>query len=542
MSWDQWLAVLLALALLAVWVVMPVYSDEVATKFSTSNFFNQYGRYVGLFPQCQNSAQGFIPWIFYPSSIVMSMVYGFVDVLALKLLGIVFGASFLAMLAVLMRSRANSNWINAYFALVPFVFLGVVPLTLFMSRPEQLLVLSMLISTWLILRDGVDDGGVKKLLSIASLFFLITLAFYVHPKSIFYVPFFISVAFFSIKNCGRLAAMTLVIGVVLATFSAFDFNGKLMACADAPFIRKIFLNNTLLPEQFLSNPWGFMEAALNNLREFDSRLIHHGLFFEVHQSGWLPPLNLDSAFIFLLNDLISFFLIVFLLISNTVPLVLFVYKSLKSRVDPALWLAVSLCVGGWLNASIFNVQNFYSLAQYFPISLLIVALIYSDALRFNVTPVFRVLIFKPQLALALVSVLVFIALYAQSAYHFDRYSKSSIPGQELSIPVIRSKDHFNSIADLAETCDLRVGSPQPMVVDHMSYYVFKNSSYPIHVLYVSEFGYGGDMQGNQLIDFLKDRKVAGAVARCSWIPSVLKPWQKSNEKGYCCVNLDVVNK
>lgn len=538
---DQWFALILFLLLLTVWLVLPVYSDEVVTKFNTSNFFSQNGKYIGLFPQCYSSTPQQIPWIFHPSSILMSFAYGFLDVLGLKIIGILIACACLTMIAMLLKNRSGSRWIDGYFLLVPYLFLGVVPLTLLMSRPEQVLVLSMLVSAWIVLRKTENEALIYTCLKLLTLVIFITLAIYIHPKAIFYSPFFLLAAYISVKNIGRLHAVGMVILVSYVIYSAINFNSMLLTCADAPFVRKVFLNNTLLPEQLRSNPAEFIRAAINNLLTFGPRLVNHGLFLKAHQSGWLPPLLVSNNFVYVLNILISYVLLAFLFIANTFPFILFFKKVFRDSVGTALIFAVAIALGNWLNAAIFNHQNFYSLAQYIPLSLMILVLIFSSSWLPNKSKWYSALILKPQLILAIVSVLTFLVLYSKTAYTFERYSTVDISGQPLSIPAVRTSNHFRSISDLSQSCKLNVDSNRPVVLDHMSYYVFKKTAYPIHVLYVSELGYGGDLQGNKLIDFLKERHVTGVAARCSWIPAVLKPWEKKNGDGYCCVNLDEVD-
>lgn len=539
---DQWFALILFLLLLSVWLVLPVYSDEVVTKFNTSNLFNHYGNYIGLFPQCQSSTPEQIPWIFYPASFLMSFTYGFLDVLGLKILGILIASACLLMLALLLKSRLGSRWLNGYFVLVPFLFLGVVPLSLLMSRPEQILVLTMLMAAWLVLRDSKHDEPLHAGLKLLGFMIFSLLAIYIHPKAVFYLPFFGLAAYLSARSYGRLPAIGMVGFVLFAAYTAIDFNSKLLSCTDAPFVRKVFLGNTLLPEQALANPGDFFQAVVNNLLAFGPRLINHSLFLDAHQSGWLPPLVNNNLFVTNLNKLISYTLFGFIIIANTLPIILFVKKLFQGSVHSALLLAVAIALGNWLNAAIFNHQNFYSLAQYIPISLIILAMLFSDAWFSVKSSPYSLLIEKPQLILATVSVVTLLVLYSQVAYRFERYSTADIPGQPLSIPSIGTSIHFRSIKDLSsQSCKLDVDSNRPMVLDHLSYYVYRKTTYPIHVLYVSELGYGGDLQGNKLIDFLKEKHVAGVAVRCSWIPAVLKPWEKKNNDGYCCVNLDDVD-
>ncbi len=74
-----------------------------------------------------------------------------------------------------------------------------------------------------------------------------------------------------------------------------------------------------------------------------------------------------------------------------------------------------------------------------------------------------------------------------------------------------------------------------VVVDHMTYFAYLKDRSPIHVLYISEFGYDGDLLNGKLLPFLKERNSPGLITRCEREPNEFRDAQRHNDRGYCCV-------
>jgi hypothetical protein len=70
----------------------------------------------------------------------------------------------------------------------------------------------------------------------------------------------------------------------------------------------------------------------------------------------------------------------------------------------------------------------------------------------------------------------------------------------------------------------------------MSYFSYLRDKQPIHVLYVSEVGYGGDLKNGKLLPFLKGLNSPGLITRCEWVPYPFREAQEKDDRGYCCVN------
>lgn len=70
----------------------------------------------------------------------------------------------------------------------------------------------------------------------------------------------------------------------------------------------------------------------------------------------------------------------------------------------------------------------------------------------------------------------------------------------------------------------------------MTYFAYLQDSKPVHVLYVSELGYGADLLNGKLLPFLKARNSPGLITRCEWVPNELRDGQQRNDQGYCCVD------
>ena len=75
---------------------LPVYSDEVVTKWTVARFFEEPGFSVSLFPQCSKMLGRAIPFIFYPATLIYSSIYKNLALLGLRISGLVFAFLWLA--------------------------------------------------------------------------------------------------------------------------------------------------------------------------------------------------------------------------------------------------------------------------------------------------------------------------------------------------------------------------------------------------------------------------------------------------------------
>lgn len=203
-------------------------------------------------------------------------------------------------------------------------------------------------------------------------------------------------------------------------------------------------------------------------------------------------------------------------------------------------LASLLAAANLGNAFFYETWNFYGAIQVIGVSLLIVALLALPGQRIvaiaRSRPRASVAALAALMATAFASTLVTVSAHLPALVRNASSPVASIAEQPLSIPSLAALVHLASIEKLAERCGLDQEGASRIVVDHMSYYALRDIRRPIHVLYVSDLGFGGGKAEGWLDPFLRGLGSPGVLARCDWMPP-LDAAVVHGERGYCCARL-----
>lgn len=521
-------------------VLLPVYSDEVVTKFNTARFFLENGRMVSLYPQCSTTVGHGVAWVFFPAAILISSIYGHLEPLGIRISGVVLALTWFALLAYWSYKQAEDAWVIRFTLLAAFGSLGVVPYLWVLSRPEQFMLLPVLITCVMALHVSSGISRSTQWIIAGILGLLLSVFFYAHPKSLFFTPFFFGAVWIATRGFQVPIRAGLLLYTLALSVQVLRDASALGDCHDAPSIQALLAANTLLPSALVPDPVAFFRAVWQNISLFSERMLVHVVFNATFQSGWLPPLSENPPLLAWLNPLIHFTLLILVVGSHLLAVGLALGSLLVRRMSAPLLLALLLSVGNLINIALYNLQNFYAGIQYVPLSIVIVSLLYQrlQPVRLSMparAAGFAILSFA--VSLSLTSLLTLFYLVTPNLFRNANFEGASLLGQPLSIPALEARAHLDSIRKLGETCDIPVDSAMHVVVDHMTYFAYLKDREPIHVLYVSEFGYGGDLINGKLLPFLKEVNSPGLITRCEWVPHELRDVQRQNERGYCCVDL-----
>ncbi|APC15676.1 hypothetical protein BLL42_08005 [Pseudomonas frederiksbergensis] len=523
-------------------VFLPVYSDEIMTKFNNARFFLESGQMLSFFPQCTTTVGHGVAWVFYPAAILISSVYAYLEPLGLRVSGVVLALAWFGLLAYWCHRQAAGEGAKRFTFLVAFASLGVMPYLWVLSRPEQFMLLPVLIFCMLAVLTPAQGSGGRQLAVMGGLGLLLSVFFYAHPKSLFFTPFLLATVWIATRGFNLLIRAGLVLYVLALSVQVLRDASLLGGCQDAPAIQALLAANSLMPGMLLSDPVAFFGAVWQNISLFPQRMLVHLTFSPTFQSGWLPPLTEKPDLLLWLNPLIYNTLLVLVVGSHLLALGMAVISLARRRMSAALLLASLLAAGDLINVALYNLQNFYAGIQYVPLSIVIVALLFQCLPV--VRPWFAVRV-AGHLTLAFVAGLSLISLFTlfylvtPNLLRNAEYANASIPGQPLSVPVLGAKAHLDSIRELGESCHIPADHAEHVVVDHMTYFAYLKDRSPVHVLYVSEFGYGGDLLNGKLLPFLKERNSPGLITRCEWVPNEFRDVQRQNDRGYCCVDFGV---
>lgn len=532
------LVLLVAPLLTGIW--LPLYSDEVVTKFSVARFFLEHGTMVSFFPQCASSLGQTVSWLFYPAAVVISWVYGGLGPLGLRLASVLSALVWFGLLACWCHRQDKTGWLRHFSFLAGCSLLGVMPYLWVLSRPEQFMLLPLLVVGML----ATSQSTVKRSLAehagrVGGVIVLASVFFYAHPKSVFFSPFFVIAAWAISRPLHWLIRVGLVAYVVALAFQVLKDASQLGACTEAPAVQALLSANSLMPGMILKDPMGFAMSALHNLISFPGRLMQHLVFSPDYQSGWLPPMSADLPGLKWLNSLIWTVTLAFVLGSHVLAIVLAVRGIVKRSLCVPVMLALLLASADVLNVMLYNIQNFYAGIQYIPVSLLISVLLLKPLAPLANERFSKWLGYVPAFVCGLAALSVAVLLYTMLPALQRNASNpvATIPGQPLSVPVFGVSAQLESIRDLAQSCHIPLQGSKNVVVDHMTYFALAADRNPIHVLYISELGYGGDLLGGKLVPFLKSLDSPGVISRCEWMPAELRGSMKRNDLGYCCSSL-----
>lgn len=527
-------------------IVLPIYSDEVVTKFNVARFFLESGGMVTFYPQCTSTVGHAVAWVFYPAAILISSVYAHLGPFGIRLTGIAFALIWFGLLAYWCRKQEQEGWLGRFTALTAFASLGVLPFLWVMSRSEQFMFLPVLLACLL----ALDSRSVRSTYSQSAialgLGLLLSAFFYSHPKSVFFAPFFIAAVWYAARGPKMWIRIALILYVAALSSQALRDANLLAACHDAPAVQALLEANTLLPRTLINEPSAFIASIAKNVISFPERMLRHLTYSPEFQSGWLPPLTESPDMLRWLNPLIYVTLFIGVVGSHFLAFAVAAFGLVCRRLSVPALLASLLAAGDLANLALYKIQNFYAGIQYVPLSIVVLALLFQlrepgqqwgPFVRAAAKPVLAFLV-----GLALLSQYALHSLVTPNLLRNADYADASLPGQPLSVPVLGAEGHLESILELGGLCHIPRYRANSVVVDHMTYFAYLENKSPIHVLYVSEFGYGADLLRGRLVPFLKKLNSPGLIARCEWVPTELRAYQRSNERGYCCVNLRDVDR
>jgi hypothetical protein len=520
-------------------VFLPIYSDEVMAKWSLGRFFLDEQMLLSFFPQCSATMGRSISLIFYPAGALLAFLFSGLDLLGSRVSGIALGCLWFGVVGYwcYRQTLHIHGTINRLACLIAISSLGVAPYLWVLSRPEQVLTLcAVLLCLFASFNNRTSLIG--KVLSATGLAITLSCFFLSHPKSIFFLPFVLVVTGYATQKYGRYVQVLFLLFVVLLSYQVFRDASGLATCNDAPYVQKVLAMNTLLPSMLITDPWGFTSAALHNLYMFPARFLQHLSFNQSFQSGWLPPLGVsNNALLIVLNALVIVISGAVVIGTHIGVLAFFAARVFKGSVPPWLVISASLAGADVLNVIFYNLQNFYAGTQFFPLTIILLVLMHSPIAELASKTKFSTVLRTVLFGCATASMITLLCIVTPSLVKNSSWANADIPDQPLSVPTMNASTHLEAIRALGEKCDIPESGSKNLVLDHMTYFAYSKNENPIHVLYVSEQGYGNDLLGGKLLPFLKAIKSPGVIARCEWIPSELRPLEQKGEMGYCCVSL-----
>ncbi len=179
------------LGIVGVGIFVPLYGDETAGKLMRGMFIADGWRFNTLVPQCGPDFLRKVPGLLLPGALAYDFAYSHATPLGIRIGGMIVDICAIGLFGVAVKSFAHAKQIRLPWiaAVICFIGLGVLPLTLVMARGEQVLLLLVLIFTCAppLISRYVQPHQSGRILACAIAFCVLQNIFlYTHPKALFF--------------------------------------------------------------------------------------------------------------------------------------------------------------------------------------------------------------------------------------------------------------------------------------------------------------------------------------------------------------------
>ena len=537
----SWIIIVVFLVVLGLGVFVPIYADEVSTKMTQATVFAEGGRLLTLIPQCVPKLTLELPLSWYPAAVLYQMIYYGQGPLAIRLTALVTAFSWLALLALGVKwvVPLRKYRIRLLAAMAAVVGLGVVPFTLVLARSEQWL---LLLLTGFVVFPLIAERVFRRdsRLGLPACFFVFCIAtslfFYTHPKAVFFLPIVFVSAYFGFRSRNNiLLALSLLFSIFCAIQTIY-FAKELFRCENAPILAAAFASQSTNLGMFTESPVGVIYELFNNLILAPPKIIRHLIFQKDYQSFWLPSVG-DSEFfgplVILVNAGIAVGLSVIYVMALVIPPAALFVAVARRRIEYRHYLVAALWVALVGHMAIYKVWNFYSGGLVIGQMVLLLAL---GAVEFCWHRWRLNWLLVALFSLFLSSAGVLVSTVVPRLLKATHSGGDGLPGQPLSVPIFDYQVHRDRVRLLANTCSIQGDGSRRLVVDYLTYFAFKDLREPMHLVYLSEGGFGSDLKGEAILSFLSKMESVGVIAQCTFLPTALKKDAK-HDGNLCCVDL-----
>lgn len=525
----RWVALGLAAAILLAGVAVPVYMDEIGWRFHSRAWFD--GHDSGMSVTCGAHGRAVPPLFMWPVRAFSAMAaLAWQHPLSIRLAGLACLAAWLAILWRLVAlASGDRRELAAPLRLLGFGLLamGVLPLALAISRPEQPLLLSISLALLIALGARRGERRGRGLARLAAIVLLGAIAVSYHPKGAVYSPLFLLALAF--RGDRRLLPFRLAAGAVLAIVMllGYRFWSHRLSCPGDPVITEAMTRTSALADLLGGAPLiDALPALLRNLNPFV--YIIRILPAPAHTSGWLPSGAIASA-------------------ASPWSLIVFVAWSAALLAAPLLllWLAISR---RWSALGDLRVQ----------FSALIVALALGWGAMQNDKSSYEAALVLPLIAIALILLLplvdgppgrrlwlVCVGSAALGAINLAALAVTYVPlmvrhsavpghppGQSMSTGLFAYGPQLRQIDLAARQCGIpRDGSARGVLVDEATYFAFADTRELRFYLGLFDIWRG---TLNDPLGYLASIGSSGLIVECSSLPTQLRPRARAVGR-MCCM-------
>lgn len=506
-------------------LAFPIYSDELEWKSINSRMIIDSGKLVYLFLPCSRGFLLDVPISWYPARLMDAALYA--DMTNPQIL------RYWAML-IFWAIVFYSAWFarRSAFPATPFLkILGVVcaplsiavlPFQLVMNRPEQGLVVAILLGcTTPVLLSGRQVNTLQAWCLAAFYLLLSWIVVATHIKGLFFLPALVAAGFLAIKKW--LPSITLSVAATFGALETLNLWSKRTDCPESPFLVEVFRSLSIRPDD-LANGIGQLFSRIGSNYVDATRYWKQVSFQQEYESDWLPSATSPPTTLELLSNAALPAVIFLGFAICAVGVAVEFKRAAKTGVLPRTGASIGLLliIGIFGVVSFQHAKNFYEAGLLFPM-LGLAVLLFLPSIMSQQSNSFR------SSAGVLIRGLVLCAAMSQFTLIW-RFQGSATSWWN---NIASHASEQRSLRNVIERCGIANNSTTSrLVLDDFSYTLLWRTREPVFERYLLGW-YGTGIDQTKVI---RDRKVSGIVGSCKMIPSNYDE-NVISTNDYCCVNL-----
>jgi hypothetical protein len=515
---------------------VPIYTDEVGWRFQERAGFDGVDKMFN--DMCGPNSLAAPPFFMWPVRYYSAFFNGaFADPLYVRLSGVGYALLWTLLVLWLIRRISAERTERATLAATGFglMGLGVLPLELVWSRPEQPILLATTAALIIACGDGLfcdEPTPVARAWGRSlGILVLALIAISYHFKAVALIPVFLAcIALASRGRVALLPRLATAVATIAAALVATRYWHDRVACPGDPIIAAQYAENNLTAQ--LVNGQSLLEvlsAALKNVTLLG--YVNLSVPSPNPMSSWLPPHQLTKAAAWTWFRVMSFaWQVAFL--AGLVCLAFAIVQRLRSRsFDRRIALAIALMGSAmvWGASQLF--RNDYEASFVLPIMMLaiLLALASPSGSRHRMGGA----MLGAMLGLLAIGSQALVAkTFAPSLANANR-QEGYIREQPFSVATFGFDRLKPDIVAVAASCGISGKQRhRALLVDDLTYFAFVRSAYlPQHRLGVFSV-WNGTI--SDPISYLRSRGSAGGVVGCQLLPDDLRRHAKVRGK-FCCL-------
>lgn len=400
--------------------------------------------------------------------------------------------------------------------------LAVLPFQLVMNRPEQGLVVAILLGcTTPVLLEGRRVNTVQAW-GLAAFYVLLSWSVAAtHIKGLFFLPALLAAGFIAIRRW--LPSIVLAAAATFGVLETLKLWSRRTDCPESSFLVEVFRSLSIRPDDLANGVGEFIGRIGSSYIEV-ARYWKQVEFQQAYESAWLPPAASQPT----MPELFSNAALPTVLLVGFIICAVGVVLEFKRTVTTGVLPRTGALIGFLLIVGIFGVvsfqhtKNFYEAGLLFPMLGLAVLLLLPSILS-QMPNSFH---FG---ARAIIGGLVLCAVISQSALIWRFQDNAAAWWGAIASRSSRQE----SAHDVIERCGIANNSTTSrLILDEFSYTLLWRTREPVLERYLLGW-YGTGLDRTKVI---RDRNVSGIVGDCEMIPSNYNENVIAKD-GYCCVKL-----